>query len=165
MQIELMNRQKNEKTYIVGHSMGSIVSYFFLKWVESEHGGNGGPNWVNNNIEGFVNIAGPMLGVPKTMSALISGEMRDTSELNMVMEYIQENLISTTDLLKLFRSFSSLASMIPKGSNRIWGNETWAPEDNQDVKTAYDFSHGTFLDLLEQDKYIDWVGNTTNIPL
>lgn len=36
-----------------------------MKWVEAEgpHFGNGGPTWVEDNLEAFVNIAGPLLGL------------------------------------------------------------------------------------------------------
>merc|ERR1712137_820486 len=154
-QVEIMKRQTGEKAYIVGHSMGSIVVHFFLQWVESPLGGNGGPQWVDEHVAGFVNIAGPLLGVPKTLSALISGEMRDTAELNTVMEYIKENLISTSDLLRLFRSFSSLASMIPKGSDRIWGNTTRAPEDT-DVHSDFAFTHGVIVDMIDEEEFDQW---------
>jgi phospholipid:diacylglycerol acyltransferase len=49
----------------------SQVAYFFLKWVESERGGKGGRDWVNKHVAALANIAGPMLGVPKAVSALL----------------------------------------------------------------------------------------------
>jgi phospholipid:diacylglycerol acyltransferase len=51
---------------------GSMFPYF-LKWVESEQGGQGGSKWVDEHIESFVNIAGPMMGVPKALTSLLSG--------------------------------------------------------------------------------------------
>jgi phospholipid:diacylglycerol acyltransferase len=42
--------------------------------VQSPQGGNGGDQWVENYIESFVNIGGPMLGVPKAFAALLSGK-------------------------------------------------------------------------------------------
>ena len=73
-----------EKAVMIGHSMGNIVIMFFLRWVtESKEngGGGGGKDWVERHIEGFVNIGGPMLGVPKAVSAIVSGEMRETALL------------------------------------------------------------------------------------
>lgn len=49
------------------------MTLYFFKWVESPTGGNGGPNWVNDYVEAFVNIGGPLLGLPKALSALLSG--------------------------------------------------------------------------------------------
>jgi hypothetical protein len=47
---------------------------YFLKWVENEQGGKGGSKWVDEHIESFVNIAGPMMGVPKAVTSLLSGK-------------------------------------------------------------------------------------------
>lgn len=47
---------------------------YFLKWVESQQGGQGGPKWVDEHIESFVNIAGPLMGVPKAVTSLLSGK-------------------------------------------------------------------------------------------
>lgn len=104
-----------KKVAVVGHSMGNNVFLYFLRWVESPLGGNGGPSWTENYVDTFMNIGGPLLGVPKTMSTLVSGEMKDTAELNAVLQYIKENLLSKEDLVKIFRSFGSLPSMVPIG--------------------------------------------------
>lgn len=32
-----------------------------FKWVEAEGFGDGGPTWVEDHIESFVNVAGPLL--------------------------------------------------------------------------------------------------------
>lgn len=144
--IELHVRQTGERSVVVGHSMGSICCLFFFQWVESPLGGNGGDQWVAEHIEAFVNIAGPLLGVPKTLSSLISGEMRDTAELNDMLEFLKETFISRKDLLRAFRSFSSLASMIPKGGDRIWGSPSNAPDD--DPRFQVQFSHGALVDFV-----------------
>lgn len=86
--------------------------------------------------------------------------MRDTAELNTVLDYIRENLISASDLLRLFRSFSSLASMIPKGSNKIWGNQTWASEDTELIKD--NFSHGKLIDFVDRDEFLKWASVESN---
>ena len=53
--------------------LGSILFPYFLKWVEHPDYGNGGSSWTAENIETFVNIGGPMLGVPKALAAMLSG--------------------------------------------------------------------------------------------
>ena len=48
--------------------MAELTSQYFLKWVESDparnggYGGGGGPNWVEDNVEGWINVAGSILG-------------------------------------------------------------------------------------------------------
>ncbi|KAI8885249.1 LACT-domain-containing protein [Backusella circina FSU 941] len=71
--IEQSKKDTGLKSVIVAHSMGGSLFPYFLKWVESPLGGNGGSHWTNDHIETFVNIAGSMLGVPKAISTLLSG--------------------------------------------------------------------------------------------
>ncbi|KAF9935480.1 hypothetical protein BGZ65_003364 [Modicella reniformis] len=127
--LELSLKISGEKHVLVAHSMGSLVLFYFFKWVESEQGGNGGPNWVKDHVHSFVNIAGPMLGVPKTLAAVLSGEVRDTAQLGVVSSYVLEKFFSRRERADLFRSWGGLSSMMPKGGNRVWGTVNGAPDD------------------------------------
>ncbi|KAF9436463.1 hypothetical protein BGZ76_003924 [Entomortierella beljakovae] len=127
--LELDRKMTGEKSVLVAHSMGSTVLFYFLKWVESPEGGKGGPSWVKDHIHSFVNIAGPMLGVPKTLAAVLSGEVRDTAQLGVVSAYVLEKFFSRRERADLFRSWGGLTSMIPKGGNRVWGVSHRAPDD------------------------------------
>ena len=33
-------------------------------------------------------------------------------------------------------SWGSLIGMLPQGGNRVWGNATWAPDDNDAMREA-----------------------------
>ncbi|KAG0329919.1 hypothetical protein BGZ99_010030 [Dissophora globulifera] len=127
--LELSLKVTGEKHVLVAHSMGSTVLFYFFKWVESDFGGKGGPNWVKDHVHTFVNIAGPMLGVPKTLTAVLSGEVRDTAQLGVVSAYVLEKFFSRRERADLFRSWGGLSSMIPKGGNRVWGSVSSAPDD------------------------------------
>jgi len=63
------------------------------------------------------------------MSALLSGEMRDTVEINQAATYLLERFFSRSERAKLFRSWAGAASMILKGGNSVWGDENGAPDD------------------------------------
>ncbi|CAM9624868.1 unnamed protein product, partial [Chrysoparadoxa australica] len=83
---ELSLATSGERAALLAHSYGSLLVHFFFNWVESPKvcqlfGGNGGAGWVDKHIESYVNIAGPMLGVPKATSALLSGEFREVAVL------------------------------------------------------------------------------------
>lgn len=39
-----------------------------MRWAENEESG-----WCNKHVEAYLNIAGPVLGVPKAVSACLSG--------------------------------------------------------------------------------------------
>lgn len=130
-QIELYHDLTGNKTVLVGHSMGSQIIFYFLQWVEAmgPDYGNGGSGWVNKYIESFVNVAGTLLGAPKAVPAMLSGEMKDTIDLNTFAMYGLEKFFSKKERLELFQTWGGIPSMLPKGGELIWGNNTFAPEN------------------------------------
>lgn len=130
--IELQKRVYGEKCMLVSHSMGSTVALYFLKWIENKEG----TKWIEDHIEGWTNIAGTMLGVPKAMGALLTGEMRDTVEVPPLLAYLLERFFSSHERAALFRSWAGSSSMLIKGGNVIWGNGTHAPDDHADAKVT-----------------------------
>ncbi|KAI5310309.1 hypothetical protein KEM55_008687 [Ascosphaera atra] len=129
LRIEMIVKTQGHKIVLTSHSMGSQVVMFFFKWVEHSDYGNGGRSWVNDHIDSWINISGCMLGTLKGLSAVLSGEMKDTAQLNSFALYGLERFFSREDRLELFRSMPGLSSMLPKGGNAVWGNGTWAPDD------------------------------------
>ncbi|KAJ1974782.1 phospholipid:diacylglycerol acyltransferase [Dimargaris xerosporica] len=125
---ELSLRHTGRKSVVVTHSMGSNVFLYFMHWVESSLGGDGGAGWVERHIETFVNIAGPMLGVAKSVASLLSGEQRET--VQPLGAYVLERFFNKQERADLFRSWAGLGSLLPRGGDRIWGNATWAPDDS-----------------------------------
>ncbi|RPA95048.1 Lecithin:cholesterol acyltransferase [Choiromyces venosus 120613-1] len=139
--IETAARLSDKKVVLVAHSMGSQLAHYFFKWVEAEGYGNGGPKWVEDNIEAFINISGCMLGAVKGVPAVLSGEMKDTAQLNRFAVYGLEKFFSREDRAEIMRAMPGISSMLPKGGNAVWGNLTWAPDDlpNQTI------SNGAFI--------------------
>lgn len=60
-------------------------------------------------------IAGSMLGTPKAVASLLSGEMKDTAQLNAFAVYGLEKFYSKKERASILRSFPGIASMLPKG--------------------------------------------------
>ncbi|ODV61219.1 phospholipid:diacylglycerol acyltransferase [Ascoidea rubescens DSM 1968] len=151
-QIEYQMKTNGHKSVLIGHSMGSQVIYYFMKWVEASgpHFGNGGSNWCNDHISSYIDISGSVLGTPKAIVALLSGEMKDTVQLNALAVYGLEKFFSRKERLKLLRSFGGIASMIPKGGNTIWGNLYSAPDDEFGNRTSNDDSFGKFIGFQKQ---------------
>ncbi|RCK60524.1 Phospholipid:diacylglycerol acyltransferase [Candida viswanathii] len=161
-QIELNNKLNNKKTVLIGHSMGTQIIFYFLKWVEATgkpYYGNGGPNWVNDHIESIIDISGSTLGTPKSIPVLISGEMKDTVQLNALAVYGLEQFFSRRERVDMLRTFGGVASMLPKGGDKIWGNLTHAPDDpistfsDDEVTDSHepkDRSFGTFIQFKNQ---------------
>lgn len=136
--IETNYYQNGEKTYLIGHLMGSQVILYFMKWVEAEgkQYGNGGKNWCNKYLAGIIDVSGSLLGAPKALPALLSGEMKDTVQLNQLAVYGLEKFFSKKERVDLLRTFGGVPSMIPKGGEAIWGNLTWSPDDpTNDLQT------------------------------
>ena len=76
----------------------------------------------------YVVIAGAMLGTPKVLAGLISGEIRDTAEMKGLQEYLTSTVVPHSSRTALWRSWGSLLSLMPFGDERIWGNATYAPD-------------------------------------
>lgn len=120
---------QGEKITLTSHSMGSQVVLYFFKWVESQEHGKGGKDWVNKHIDSWINISGCMLGAVKGLTAVLSGEMRDTAQLNAFAVYGLEKFLSKEERAEIFRAMPGISSMLPKGGEAVWGNATWAPDD------------------------------------
>lgn len=113
-----------------------------------------------------MNIAGPLLGVPKALASLASGEMRDTAQLGGIyielsysqypndvgLPFCSPRILRDGDILfqtsasrdasilgqvstkqvgqwlNTNHILASIASMLPKGGDYIWGNSTFAPD-------------------------------------
>ncbi|KAI0030015.1 phospholipid/diacylglycerol acyltransferase [Vararia minispora EC-137] len=140
--IEGFKKKQSRKTVVVSHSMGSTVG-FFLKWVESPQHGGSDAAWVENHIEAWISVAGTHLA--KAMTAFLSGEMKDTVQMNPAGEYVLERFFSKKERRKLFRSWAGSASMWVKGGDAIWGNSTFAPDDEDGCA----HSHGELIAFRE----------------
>lgn len=139
--IEVAVRVSNKKAVLLSHSMGSQVLYYFLHWVEAEGYGNGGKEWVEAYIDSWINISGCMLGAMKGMPAVLSGEMKDTAQLNAFAVYGLEKFLSRHERAELFRAMPGISSMLPMGGSAVWGDMDWAPDD----LPGQNVSFGNFL--------------------
>ncbi|KAF9564814.1 phospholipid:diacylglycerol acyltransferase [Agrocybe pediades] len=153
--IESLRKRQRKKVVVAAHSMGcSVLLVSFLhpihfhrltpssfKWVESPDHGNGGSDWVERHIESYISIAGTHLGVAKAMAAFLSGEMKDTVQMNPAGAYVLERFFSRKERQTLFRSWAGSASMWIKGGNAVWGNDTHAPDDDCDATHSHSHGH------------------------
>ncbi|KAJ4291515.1 phospholipid:diacylglycerol acyltransferase [Collariella sp. IMI 366227] len=151
--IELAVKLQDKKVVLASHSMGSQVVFYFFHWVGSRHGGNGGDDWVEKHIDSWINVSGCMLGAVKDVSAILSGEMRDTAQLNAFAVYGLEKFLSKSERAEIFRAMPGMSSMLPIGGSAIWGNLTSAPDD----QPGQPHSFGSFLNFRTTQ-------NFTSIP-
>ncbi|KAG5948745.1 hypothetical protein E4U53_006162 [Claviceps sorghi] len=167
--IESAVEYSGEKVVLASHSMGSQVVFYFFHWVQSDQGGRGGEDWVDRHIESWINISGCMLGAVKDLTAVLSGEMRDTAQLNAFAMYGLEKFLSKEERAEIFRAMPGISSMLPMGGNAVWGQLDWAPDDRPDQ----DFSYGSILNFkvganwtapdhnMTVESSLDYLFNTT----
>lgn len=134
-----------EKVVLVSHSMGSQVLFYFFHWVEAS--GHGGRGWVDKYVDSWINVSGSMLGALKGLPAVLSGEMKDTAQLNAFAVYGLEKFLGKDERCEIFRSMPGASSMLPKGGNAVWGNKTWAPDDQPGQRPSF----GTFINFKESN--------------
>ncbi|KAJ5644847.1 hypothetical protein N7507_010858 [Penicillium longicatenatum] len=156
--IETAVKVQGEKITLTSHSMGSQVVLYFFKWVESEEHGKGGKDWVNKHIDSWINISGCMLGAVKGLTAVLSGEMRDTAQLNAFAVYGLEKFLSKEERAEIFRAMPGISSMLPKGGEAVWGNATWAPDD----QPGQAMSFGNLLNFRETNS--SWTQRNLTVP-
>lgn len=139
--IELGVKISDQKVVLLSHSMGSQVLFYFFHWVEEEGYGNGGSSWVDTHIQSWINISGCMLGALKGLPAVLSGEMKDTAQLNAFAVYGLEKFLSRDERAEIFRAMPGISSMLPLGGNAVWGDENSAPDD----RPGQNITFGRFL--------------------
>ncbi|KAK5727991.1 phospholipid:diacylglycerol acyltransferase [Elasticomyces elasticus] len=155
--IELAKKVSGLKVVLLSHSMGSQVLFYFFHWVEAEGYGNGGPSWVNDHIESWINISGCMLGALKDLPAVLSGEMRDTAQLNAFAVYGLEKFLSRQERAEIFRRMPGISSMLPLGGTAVWGDHISAPDD----KPGQNLTYGNFLSFKQANSSQNSPGNLT----
>ncbi|KAI1007715.1 Phospholipid:diacylglycerol acyltransferase [Podosphaera aphanis] len=143
--IEMSFQVSGKKVVLVSHSMGSQVLFYFFHWVAAPNGGNGGDGWVEMHVDSWINISGSMLGAVKGLPAVLSGEMKDTAQLNAFAVYGLEKFLSKEERAELFRAMPGISSMLPMGGNAVWGNATWAPDD----LPGQSFTYGNCLNFRQ----------------
>lgn len=154
MNIEAMVKTSGIKVVLTSHSMGSQIVLFFFKWVvtsEKEGGGGGGKDWVEKHVHSFVNVSGPILGVPKAATALLSGEMKDTAAIMGKMGSLVEVIFGRSNRKELWKTWGSIWAMLPKGGNAIWSNANDIIQQ-QSVSMETDFSSGVCEELSLDEK-------------
>ncbi|KAI4376509.1 hypothetical protein MLD38_014262 [Melastoma candidum] len=134
--IELMVATSGgKKVVVIPHSMGVLYFLHFMKWVEAPPpmGGGGGTDWCAKHIKAIMNIGGPFLGVPKSVSGLFSIEARDIAVARTFAPgFLDKDVFGLQTLqhmMRMTRTWDSTMSMIPKGGETIWGGLDWAPEE------------------------------------
>mmetsp|Transcript_29732 Transcript_29732/g.33146 ORF Transcript_29732/g.33146 Transcript_29732/m.33146 type:complete len:629 (-) Transcript_29732:142-2028(-) len=158
--IQELVKFREKKVVVYAHSMGTNVFYYFLNWVKHRD-----PTWVDKHVDSFIPIGGPFLGVSKAVSTYLSAQMRETSQFAAVMPIINQ-IVTHKDRLQIFRSFYSGGSMLPKGGNLVWGDESGAPDDLEgfSVKHFLKFDEDGTAKNLTLDESLEFLWDQLGSP-
>jgi phospholipid:diacylglycerol acyltransferase len=133
LQLEGLKLQHGRPAVVVSHSYGDTLVRYFMRWVEAPNGGRRGRGWVNQHLHAYVPIAGPMLGTPKAISAMLAGETSDTSALHSFSRFLKKQaphaFINPDFRAGLLRSWGSGLLLLPQGGEAIWGTKSMSPSD------------------------------------
>ncbi|CAB9514084.1 Phospholipid:diacylglycerol acyltransferase [Seminavis robusta] len=73
---ELVATNKGQKAVVITHSLGGVMASYFFHWVaHSDYGkAHGGVQWLEEHIQAFLPVGGPMLGTPYGSHSYITGD-------------------------------------------------------------------------------------------
>ena len=113
---------------------------------------------MERHVDSWINVSGCMLGAVKDITAVLSGEMRDTAQLNAFAVYGLEKFLSKDERGEIFRAMPGVSSMLPIGGDAVWGNLTWAPDDRPGQLQSF----GSFLNFRSG---ANWTTPETNFTV
>ncbi|KAK4719834.1 hypothetical protein R3W88_018172 [Solanum pinnatisectum] len=124
------------------------VNYFlhFLKWVEAPPpvGGADGPGWCAKHIKAIMNIGPAFLGVPKAVANILSAEGKDVAFIRAMAPGLFDletfGFQTFQHVMRVFRTWDSVISLLPKGGETVWGDLNRSPEEENvchSAKTQY----------------------------
>ncbi|KAF8829409.1 hypothetical protein HHX47_DHR3000650 [Lentinula edodes] len=136
---------------------------YFLKWVESPEHGGGGPDWVENHIEAYISIAGTHMGVAKAMAAFLSGEMKDTVQMNPAGSYGKSSVRSFDGVGIQYGAIRPLPQMIlarilmcSMQTTRIPASVP-IPEEGETETRLMDEDNGVGVKNMTSEMAGDWI--------
>jgi len=103
----LVATNDGEKVVAVAHSMGSNVFYYFMQWVSAakRHSGDqaAADAWVSEHVAAVVLVGNSLLGSPKALNGLLTGNIKEVLSLWQPMRAIVDQFVSRLDFAAIFR--------------------------------------------------------------
>jgi hypothetical protein len=131
---------QNERTKVVlaCHSLGGVIFTWFAQFMTARD-----PTWMETYVHASVLLGAPLLGAPKALNALLSGDIPDmhvfdSTPLSTIQDIFQESLRDIhiikgdhhvkNHLTQVMRNVESLLYLLPKGGDDFWSKYTWSNE-------------------------------------
>lgn len=141
--VEHLVARSGHRAVVVSHSYGSNVFVRFLQWADARE-----PGWTDRHVHSFVNVGGPMMGMPKALAAVLSGEFRDTAMLPYVTQSLLDVQLTHELRARTFRTWPCLAEMLPRGPAALFAATLTVSDAASN--TTRELNHVEALRLLEQ---------------
>ncbi|KEG09488.1 putative phospholipid:diacylglycerol acyltransferase [Trypanosoma grayi] len=113
--IEYLYEKNKERVVFISHSYGSCVLVDFFRWTDEHE-----PGWMDKHVAHWINIGGAVMGVAKSVSAVLAGEAKDTLTLPGPVRQMLDTHLSRNLRMEVARSWSCQTAMYPRGCNDIF---------------------------------------------
>ncbi|CCW66701.1 unnamed protein product [Phytomonas sp. Hart1] len=134
--IKLQYEKFQERLVVISHSYGTPVALEFFKWAEKEEKG-----FMDKYVAYYINVGGTVLGLPKAVSALLQGDVKDTLTMPRSARRVLDTFITQGARYNCTRTWSCLTAMLPHGCE----------DENPQLWT---FSNGTILGMHEMAEMV-----------
>jgi phospholipid:diacylglycerol acyltransferase len=135
---------QNDRTKVVlaCHSLGGVIFTWFTQFITARDS-----TWMETHVHASVLLGAPLLGAPKALNALLSGDIPDmhvfdSTPLSTIQDIFQESL-RDMDIIKgdqhvknhltqIMRNVESMIYLLPKGGDGFWSKYTWSSDALED---------------------------------
>jgi hypothetical protein len=129
--IESAYHQNNkQKVVLVCHSLGGVLFTWFSQFTTARDA-----TWMDKYVHANVLLGAPLLGAPKAINGLLSGDLPDFHvnfagfdvQSSIFKSGISKDVVKFTihDVVKFARNFESVLYMLPKGGDDFWARYAW----------------------------------------
>lgn len=108
--IKFLCQKNRQRAVVISHSYGTTIALAFFRWSERRE-----PGFMNRYVAYYVNVGGTTFGVPKAVSALLQGDVKDTLMIPAPARRVFDTFISQSLRYEFTRSWSSIYAMVPHG--------------------------------------------------
>jgi hypothetical protein len=156
--IESAYHQNNKrKVVLVCHSLGGVIFTWFSQFITSRDA-----SWMDTYVHANVLLGAPLLGAPKAINALLSGDIPDLQGAFSLLhraEIISDGNEFMSSFTEIMRNLESLMYLLPKGGDDFWASYAWAQESNvSDLSRLLQISQKMNM-ILESDLCADSSSN------
>lgn len=122
------HQNDNRKVVLVCHSLGGVIFTWFSQFITAHDA-----SWMDKYVHANVLLGAPLLGAPKAINALLSGDIPDLQGAFSFLhktEIINHGNEFMSRFTEIMRNLESLMYLLPKGGDDFWASYAWAQQSN-----------------------------------